>query len=667
LRVKTRWNSALIFAAFLIAVAVVHSPFINNPFLHDDIASIVDNPYLGRLDSIPKFFAYPFMFPDFYATDLYRPFLLTTYAVNYAISGLNPWSWRLFNLALLALNALLVVRFLEDVGLDGRRSVIGGAFLLLHPISGYCFRLVSARSVLLMFLFILLGVMSHRRAFKKERPLYPFAVLAVVCMALGLLSVSAAIIFPAIIMLVEGGKLGKHPFAAIKRVAPYVVLAAAYLVFRKFFLGRTFGGNPVRPLLVNLGIQAKAWWLYIGESLYPVRMNIYPVIQVPGGDGNIFLVLAATGIFLWLVLGCKWWLSGRSSTRGILLLWGPMIYLPYAIIPLNVPLAYHHFYPSLAALAGLAAIGSGRAGKRAVALAAIIIACLAALNVHHDLRWRNRFQWAAGIVRASPESGRAWNALGLAYYSNEKYGHAVAAYDRALRGDERLLDVYHNLAAAFFRAERYDDALRALRYYKEHSPKARSSARVEGEIGMALVRAGRFGEAIPYLERAMEKLPNDPGLLTHKAMALAGMGKTGEAKNLYLWILNNYPGYPEALKGYIRLALSTGDITTALKMSETAEKAYGFAPDLAHLHAAAYVRYGLPEEALKILEKAREEHPAEVSLWLHAGNILGNIGKKEEALELYRRALKEDFPTERKNRIRRILESLEDKQREATP
>lgn len=658
---KIKRSSALIFAAFLVAVVAAHSAFLNNPFLHDDICSIRDNPHLSDIGNIPDFFVDPSMFSCLYSRDLYRPVLLTTYAVNHAISGVNPWSWRLFNLLLLALNAFLVVMLLEKGGPDRPRAVLGGALFLLHPVSGHCFRLVSTRSVLLMFLFILLGVLIHLRAFKGPRWRYPLIGLAVVCMILGLLSVSAGIIFPAIILLAEGNKLRESPLTVTKRVAPYAVVVVAYLVFRKVFLGRTWGGHLARPLLVNLGIQAKAWWLYLKESLYPFRMIIYPDIEAPKGFGDIFLILAVLGLLFWIFWGCRWWLSGKFSTRGILLLWAPVIYLPYAVVPLNVPVAYHHFYPSLAALAGSAGIAVGKLGRKSVVFAAVILVCFAALNIHHDLQWRNQFQWAAKTVRNSPESGRAWNELGRAYYNNENYVHAIVAYNLALQRDGTMTEIYHNLAGALFRAEKYEDALAALRYYKKHSPRAKDSPYVEGEIGMTLVRAGRPGEALPYLERALEQLPYDPELLTHKAMALGDIGKTKEAKNVYSWVLSNYPGYPPAVKGRIRLALSTGDLDTAFDILEAAEEAHGLNPDLAHLHAAAYLQYGLPEEALKVLEKAREKYPDEISLWFHAGRILTNIGKREKALKTYRRALKQNFSVKQKERIKQIIESLDEK------
>ncbi len=658
-RKKLNWNRALIFAAFLFAVVAIHSAFLNNPFVHDDIGSIVINPNLSHLDDIPDFFVHPSMFSYFYATDLYRPVLLTTYAVNYAVSGLNPWSWRAFNLVLLALNAFLLALLLEKGGLERRKSVLAGALFLFHPISGYCFRLVSTRSALLMFMFILLGVIIHLKAFKSGRWRYPLVGLAIICMALGLLSVSAAIIFPAVILLIEGKKLGKNPLTVIKRVAPYALVAGAYLVFRKAVLGRTLGGDYVRPFFVNLGVQAKAWWLYLKESLYPFRMEIYPGVESPENLAIVALILALAGLLLWVFIGCRWWLSEKFSTRGILLLSAPVTYLPYALIPLNVPVAYHHFYPSLGALAGLAAMAVERGGRRFLVPAGLVLLCFAALNVKHDLQWRSQLQWAANAVRQSPESARSWNELGQAYYSKEDYHKAIMGYNMALQRDRSLVDIYHNLAGALFRAEKYEDALSALKYFKKHGSKTGMSLFVEGEIGMTLVRAGRPEEGLAYLERALEKFPHDPKLLTHKAMALGDMGKIKEAKNLYSWIFKNYSGYPEAMKGRIRLALSTGDTATAFDVLEAAEEVHGLDPDLAHLHAAAYMQYGLPEEAVKVLQRARKRFPNEISLWLHEGKILRNTGKYKEALKTYRQALEQNFSTGSKERIKRIIENLE--------
>ena len=66
----------------------------DNGFHYDDTHSIVENPDLRRLANIPSFFIDPSTFSREENMAMYRPLLQSSFALNYALGGLNIWGYH---------------------------------------------------------------------------------------------------------------------------------------------------------------------------------------------------------------------------------------------------------------------------------------------------------------------------------------------------------------------------------------------------------------------------------------------------------------------------------------------------------------------------------------------------------------------------------------------
>ena len=85
-------------AAIIALTALVYAGSLHHPFQYDDIHSIVENPHIRSLGNIPAFFYRPELFSADPRNAMYRPLVLVSYALNYALSGDEVWSYHLFNL-----------------------------------------------------------------------------------------------------------------------------------------------------------------------------------------------------------------------------------------------------------------------------------------------------------------------------------------------------------------------------------------------------------------------------------------------------------------------------------------------------------------------------------------------------------------------------------------
>jgi len=102
--------------------SVVYANSLSNSFHFDDQHYIVANPYIRDLSNIPSFFkSTRYSSFELTFTGHYRPLLVASYALNYAIGGLNPAGYHAVNLLFHVGSAFLVFLILEAM-LGGGRS-----------------------------------------------------------------------------------------------------------------------------------------------------------------------------------------------------------------------------------------------------------------------------------------------------------------------------------------------------------------------------------------------------------------------------------------------------------------------------------------------------------------------------------------------------------------
>src|SRR4051812_11063915 len=90
--------TAAVAAALALGIGASYANSFDIPFAFDDAHSIVQNPAIRSLSQIPRYFVDPSTFTILRENQDLRPVLQVTYALNYAVSGLAPWSWHALNL-----------------------------------------------------------------------------------------------------------------------------------------------------------------------------------------------------------------------------------------------------------------------------------------------------------------------------------------------------------------------------------------------------------------------------------------------------------------------------------------------------------------------------------------------------------------------------------------
>ena len=124
-------------AAFLLAIAVA-TTFANvfgNSWHYDDLHSITGNPHLQSLREPLRFLTDPTQFSRDADKAMFRPMLLTSFALNYAWSGLDTWSWHMVNLGLHLTCTLLLWQILRRLERGAAVAMVGALLFALHPLN----------------------------------------------------------------------------------------------------------------------------------------------------------------------------------------------------------------------------------------------------------------------------------------------------------------------------------------------------------------------------------------------------------------------------------------------------------------------------------------------------------------------------------------------------
>ncbi len=451
----------------------------------DDFHSITENESVCSLRNLGRFFTDPQAFSGEPGNVMYRPVLLLSYAIDYALWGYDAHGWFLTNAILHGACAALVYRLARRIGLSDLASAFAGAVFVLHPALCEVQNYVSSRSESLAALLLLaafhLHLSARERSGAKAAALFAGA-LGVSMLAIGAKETAAGFCAAVAVYEIVRGDGRLRPLAAAGLYAAGLV---AVLAVRAKLLGQAtaavpLAGAPQGPdprlggslsVLDNvLKVQSRVAVLY-GQILFrPVALNVdYDVAR---GAAWTAAAVAALASHAGVALGAV-----ASFVRGRRLFplctaWFWILLAPSIAFPLNVVMNEHRLYLPMVAVALLAGAALGRVAELLAArwgsfavgasVAAAPLALFVPLVVQRSWEWHDdETLWSRAVERA-PGSARAHMHLGAVWHdrANGTWDRAerVRLYDAALAEyavSERLLpgwpDLYFDLGNAWLK------------------------------------------------------------------------------------------------------------------------------------------------------------------------------------------------------------------------
>lgn len=200
------------------------------------------------------------------------------------------------------------------------------------------------------------------------------------------------------------------------------------------------------------------------------------------------------------------------------------------------------------------------------------------------------------------------------------------------------------------------EAVKALEaaYGKEKSgPLAR-------QLAQAYAEDNRRPQAIAVLEAWLAEHPDDVGALGMAAMYYQVEGRDADAIKAYEALATGERKDVIVLNNLAWLYHKTGDA----RALDTARKAYDLdatRPEVADTYGWILLQSGKAEEGLSILQQAYVSQPTQTEIGYHVAVGLSEVGRKDEAIKVARRLLRENPGFEQAGQAKALIEELEKK------
>jgi len=625
-------------AMIAVLALVLYANTTSAPFVWDEEPLITNNALVHDLD----YFLHPASGKEHphYDALVGRYVTYLSFALNYSIGGDSVTGYRLVNIGIHAINAVLVyllafmimrTPFMQASALRKRAdsmALLTGALFAAHPLMTEAVTYTFQRHASLVATFYILTLVLYSASrHKGSQALY---IASIVTALLAMKTKENAFTLPLVVTLYEFMFFRGHAGKRLLRLAP-MLLTMAIVPLTMSYLGALSAPKaPVtaEPLETAKHILGRAEYFFtqmpviakylrmlflpFGQSLdhaytrYPSIMSL-PVML------SMFLhaLLAGSAIFLWRISSTKW-IEGRLIAFGIL--W---FYITLSVestfVPLQMIITEYRVYLPATGIFLAVSTGGTIAAMRIESLrpaslrlarnaAVLIVALLGILTIARNATWRTELGIWLDASAKNPDNTRPILHVGLAYEKLGNYNNALKAYQRTVEIDPRHHMAHYDVGVIYNNMGQYDKAEAAFRRALELVP---GYALARNNLATILMRTGRTAEAEAELKRAIYLNPWNPSPYFNISLILLNDRRYVEAEHY--------------LKKLMELIPPSADVLNKL--------------------GVAYRESGKVEEARKTLTEGLVAFPGNYHLILNLAVLEDQAGDMARAEELYTKTI----------------------------
>jgi len=670
------WRAGLI----VLAGTLTYWNSLSGPFILDDQLSIVSNRYIRQLWSLSRVF-----FPERELPTAGRPLVNISFAINYAIGGLEVRGYHIGNVAIHLLCALLlfgvVRRTLNLASLQARfaRMSTNLAFAaaliwMLHPLNTEAVNYLTERTESMMGLFFLATLYAGVRAGSSRRGAM-WQTASVLSCALGMACKESMATAPLMVVLYDWTFAFDSLKEAIRsRWRLYAGLAATWLELAALM----WPGPRVHSTGFSTGVGSWTYLLnqtvmiaqYLRLAVWPrsLVLNYGPPLPLTLGEVMPYALLVG---FLLLLTGAA--LVWRRKL-GFLGAWVFVTLAPTStIVPIATEVgAERRMYLPLMALVVLAVIGAtllwdrlksawpgpdtlvtarvrSLGGMMAVAL---VSTALAAGTVARNREYASGLSLARTVLERRPSSvahhmvgmeliaagqreegvmhlreavrgsARARYALGVELFTEGKLDEAIDELQAFVRLEPLLLEVVPARALIGRALATQQKWAGAIEQFRLVLTMTPSNVEAEGLLADALFKQQTFEEASVRYRTYLKDRPNDVSALANLGIALAATDKIDEAIATFRRAVDLDPRDGAARRNLANALLDKRDFDGAAVQAQQAVTLRPDDPVVHDLLGLALASQGKFEEAKVQFERALQINPADEEVRGHLARVL---------------------------------------------
>ncbi len=532
-------------------VVLVYSNTLDNGFHLDDYYRIVNNPGITRVQPLGRHFLDPGTMSSLKSIQQYRPLLPLTLSLNYAICGLAPATYHLFNMAAhyvaVVFFYLFFLTLLENwsqgwsAGAAAKWTAFGAAAIFaVHPISGFPVNYLCARDLLMMQ--AALGACLYSYAGMRQRGENPGRwALTLALFLLAMLSKTNAAAAVIVVLLFEILMAGESLLSTRLwlRVLPFALIVVLFPAFTRMFLGFSDLGQALAEPGAALGYlltQVKLHLFhYLRNLVWPFEIRGLPYVKQVKSvlDPQMLVALA----FIGATITVAWLVRRRVPVIAfaIFAYWATM--LPESsFLPLHRIAADYRAYPGLPYLGLVIAMLAFRYLPPKAApmfLAALLLyfgASAYAMNRHYQ---DDKSFWAQSVRYGGDET--ATMNYGLCFLGQDD-GIAKTYLEKSLQINPWYY--FGNITLGLFYIDHgeKEKGLALVKQGVSYSP-ATCLDRSLYWLAVAYERLGDFKGAHDAIVRALRYNPNDIDYLYEAAFIAQALAQYEEALG-YLGVIH---------------------------------------------------------------------------------------------------------------------------------
>jgi protein O-mannosyl-transferase len=546
-------------ALIILCALFAYSNTIFNDFVYDDNYQIIYNTWITNVKHLPEIFSNDATHAETAgSSNYYRPIMNTVYMFNYYLfRGLTPWGFHLVNV-LLHIGVTILVFFTTSALFDKARSETNRSFFsapllvaiifAVHPINSEVVAWVACVPELTFALFCLLAFYFHM---KSLRNFDSGRLLSLAFFAVALLCKETSVTLLPILAVYD--YLYRDDDFKIRRYilryTPFVLIIGLYLVLRINALGGMAPSNR-HPELNTFELIINILPLfsqYLGKLLLPINLNAFYVLHPVHSVFEPGFLISFVTAGAFLALGVVMFKKNKHAFLGLVIITAPLL-----------PVLY------------IRGLGENTFADRYLYFPSIGFALLAGSLLTAKVTFGDQWRKALSILLI----------IILGIYSI---------------GSIKRNRIWHDdLTLWTDTIKKSPDCYIPLQSY-----------------GAALLKAGRYAEALPPLEKAIRLEPQYEQSYISLADVYIGLGLKGKALEVLKNAVRVYPHFANCHNNLGYFFLQDMKAEEAIKEFEAAVKAR---PNFIN----PYTGLGLAYAELGLKDKSFENY--EVALRLDPGN-----------------------------------------------
>lgn len=447
-----------------------------NQLFYDDEELIYKNAYVADLKNFPKYFTENMIAGAGKISNMYRPILLVSFALDHLVWNNNPIGYHLTSILLHAGNSILIFLLIYSLFKDRLLALITSILFIIHPVQTEAIAYTSGRTDPLFSLFALASLLFSLSFLNTHQYQLLKYIAAILFFILAILSKETALVLPLLLLLVALIKLRKGKNTTRKLLAiliPFFFLDLIYIFLRLTLLNFADTLNFYQTaniysqnLLVRLLTFTKVFFEYLLILLFPKELMFAREVKFITSLLNPWVILFILLVITLFIASIKYFHKNRLFLFSFF--WFFIIILPVSgILPINNIIAEHYLYlPSIAFFLLFSYLSAFLWRKYSdlkqrtlfIIFSALIFATFFVRTIIRAFDWRDPIAFYTKSLAQSPWHVPMRHNLAMAYAEKGQLERAIREYKTSISLADIYPQTHHNLANAYKAIGKYKEA-----------------------------------------------------------------------------------------------------------------------------------------------------------------------------------------------------------------